>query len=133
MPGGGDLPRGRAARQVGALREDQLRLRRRDGDGEQARRRVRHRAQRPEPTPRVEARSEPSGKHGRIRLWILMPDDVHELSALYALDVLDDEERATFERHLAECERCRAELAGLRDAAGSLAFAVEGPAPPPEL
>jgi anti-sigma factor RsiW len=62
-----------------------------------------------------------------------MPDDVHELSALYALDVLDDDERASFERHLAECERCRAELAGLRDAAGSLAFAVEGPAPPSEL
>jgi len=62
-----------------------------------------------------------------------MPEDVHELSALYALDVLDDEERARFERHLAECERCQAELAGLRDAAGSLAFAVEGPAPPPEL
>jgi anti-sigma factor RsiW len=62
-----------------------------------------------------------------------MPDDVHELSALYALDVLDDEQRASFERHLAECERCQAELAGLRDAAGSLAFAVEGPVPPPEL
>lgn len=62
-----------------------------------------------------------------------MPEDVHELSALYALDVLDDEERASFERHLADCERCRAELAGLRDAAGALAFATEGPAPPPDL
>jgi anti-sigma factor RsiW len=62
-----------------------------------------------------------------------MPEDVHDLSALYALDVLTDEERASFERHLQECERCRTELAGLRDAAGSLAFAVEGPAPPPEL
>jgi anti-sigma factor RsiW len=62
-----------------------------------------------------------------------MPDDVHELSALYALDVLDDDERASFERHLDECERCRAELDGLRDAAGSLAFAVEGPAPPDVL
>ncbi len=62
-----------------------------------------------------------------------MPDDVHELSALYALDVLDDDDRASFERHLDECDRCRSELAGLRDAAGSLAFAVEGPAPPPDL
>ena len=62
-----------------------------------------------------------------------MPDHVNGLSALYALDVLDDDERASFERHLDECERCRAELAGLRDAAGALAFAVEGPAPPPEL
>jgi anti-sigma factor RsiW len=62
-----------------------------------------------------------------------MPDDVHELSALYALDVLDDDDRTSFERHLDQCERCRSELAGLRDAAGSLAFAVEGPAPPPDL
>src|SRR5437763_16732909 len=62
-----------------------------------------------------------------------MPDDVHELSALYALDVLDDEERATFERHLDGCERCRTELRGLRDTAGALAFAVEGPPPPLEL
>jgi anti-sigma-K factor RskA len=62
-----------------------------------------------------------------------MPEDVHELSALYALDVLSGEERARFEEHLDGCERCRSELEGLRDAASSLAFAVEGPAPPPEL
>ena len=62
-----------------------------------------------------------------------MADDVHELSALYALDVLSGEERARFEEHLDECDRCRADLAGLRDAASSLAFAVEGPPPPPEL
>jgi len=62
-----------------------------------------------------------------------MADDVHELSALYALDVLSGDERTRFEQHLDECERCRRDLAGLRDAAGSLAFAVEGPDPPPEL
>jgi len=62
-----------------------------------------------------------------------MADDVHELSALYALDVLTSEERAQFEQHLVECERCRTDLAGLRDAASSLAFAVEGPSPPAEL
>jgi anti-sigma factor RsiW len=61
-----------------------------------------------------------------------MPDELHELSALYALDVLDADERARFEKHLAECERCRSELAGLRDAASGLAF-VEGPAPPAGL
>jgi anti-sigma factor RsiW len=61
-----------------------------------------------------------------------MPDELHELSALYALDVLDADERARFEEHLAECERCKNELAGLRDAASGLAF-VEGPAPPPAL
>jgi anti-sigma-K factor RskA len=62
-----------------------------------------------------------------------MADDVHDLSALYALDVLSGDERARFEDHLDDCERCRTELAGLRDAAGSLAFAVAGPAPPPAL
>jgi anti-sigma factor RsiW len=61
-----------------------------------------------------------------------MPDDLHELSALYALDVLDAGERARYEDHLAECEECRAELASLRDTAAGLAF-VPGPPPPAEL
>jgi anti-sigma-K factor RskA len=62
-----------------------------------------------------------------------MADDVHELSALYALDVLSDDERAQFEQHLEDCGRCRAEIDGLRTAGSSLAFAVEGPPPPAEL
>ena len=62
-----------------------------------------------------------------------MADDVHELSALYALDVLSRDERARFEEHLDDCDRCRSDLAGLRDAGSSLAFAIAGPAPPPEL
>jgi hypothetical protein len=61
-----------------------------------------------------------------------MTDDLHELSALYALDVLDRDERDRFEAHLEGCERCRDELGGLRDAASALAF-VEGPGPPAEL
>jgi anti-sigma factor RsiW len=61
-----------------------------------------------------------------------MPDDLHELSALYALDVLDADERERFEEHLADCERCQGELASLRDTASSLAF-VPGPPPPLEL
>jgi hypothetical protein len=61
-----------------------------------------------------------------------MPDELHELSALYALDVLDPDERARFEEHLAECERCSNELASLRDAASGLGF-VEGPPPPAVL
>jgi hypothetical protein len=62
-----------------------------------------------------------------------MADDLHELSALYALDALDGDDRVRFEEHLDDCERCRAELNGLRGAAGALAFAVAGPAPPAEL
>ncbi len=61
-----------------------------------------------------------------------MPDDLHELSALYALDVLDADERVRFEAHLAGCDRCSSELAGLRNAATALAF-VDGPPPPVEL
>jgi anti-sigma factor RsiW len=62
-----------------------------------------------------------------------MDDDLHTLSAPYALDALSGEDRARFESHLATCERCRDEIAGLQDASTSLAFAVEGPAPPAEL
>ncbi len=56
--------------------------------------------------------------------------DLHELAAGYALDALDADDRQAFESHLAECERCRAELAGLSETVGTLAFAVE--AAPPE-
>jgi anti-sigma-K factor RskA len=62
-----------------------------------------------------------------------MAEDLHELSALYALDVLSGDERARFEEHLEDCDRCRAEIEGLRTTASSLAFAVEGPPPPAEL
>jgi len=56
--------------------------------------------------------------------------DVHALSGAYAVDALDDLERAAFERHLAECPECRAEVASLREAASTLAetTAVEPPA-----
>lgn len=62
-----------------------------------------------------------------------MTNDLHELSALYALDALADDDRARFEAHLAECEQCRRELASLTDTSASLAFTVEGPAPPSAL
>ena len=62
-----------------------------------------------------------------------MPDDLHELSALYALDALTGEDRERFERHLDECGDCRRELGGLREAGASLAYSAEGPAPPTEL
>lgn len=62
-----------------------------------------------------------------------MSDDLHELSALYALDVLDRDGRTRFEAHLAGCETCRVSLDELRAAAGALAFVGEGPPPPAAL
>ena len=62
-----------------------------------------------------------------------MAADPHSLVAPYALHALDDEEAHAFEEHLAACERCREELAGLREAAAGMAYGAEGPAPPPEL
>lgn len=47
--------------------------------------------------------------------------EIHALSGAYAVDALDDIERAQFERHLAECAECRAEVASLRDTASLLA------------
>ncbi|GAA3613370.1 anti-sigma factor [Microlunatus ginsengisoli] len=50
----------------------------------------------------------------------------------YALDALDEGERAAFERHLAGCEQCRRELAEFTETAARLA-ALSETAPPPEL
>jgi anti-sigma-K factor RskA len=47
--------------------------------------------------------------------------DIHALSGAYAVDALDDAERDQFERHLAECESCRAEVVSLQEAASLLA------------
>jgi anti-sigma-K factor RskA len=62
-----------------------------------------------------------------------MPDDPHSLVAPYALDALDEREEKEFEQHLALCERCREELAGLREAAAARAVGAPRAAPPPEL
>lgn len=59
--------------------------------------------------------------------------DLHELTAGYALDALDADERERYEAHLATCERCRAELQGFWQVSGALATAAGGPAPPPAL
>jgi len=50
-----------------------------------------------------------------------MNGDIHALSGAYAVDALDDLERARFERHLSECAECRAEVDGLREAAALMA------------
>ena len=56
--------------------------------------------------------------------------DLHEQVAAYALDALDGDERRAFEAHLAGCERCRADLAGLTETAGTLGLAADAAEPP---
>src|SRR5439155_20966529 len=43
------------------------------------------------------------------------------------------DERREYEAHLSRCERCRDDLAAFSEAATSLAYAVDSPAPPPQL
>lgn len=59
--------------------------------------------------------------------------DTHDLTAAYALHALDAEEREAYEEHLAQCARCRDELAQLQESAAALAWAAEAPAPPAAL
>lgn len=60
-------------------------------------------------------------------------DDLHDLTASYALDALDEDERRAYEDHLRDCDECRAELASMSGTVGVLASATEGPVPPAEL
>lgn len=50
-------------------------------------------------------------------------DEIHEMTALYLVDALDDPERLRYEQHLDDCASCRAELIELGhgpDASGSI-------------
>jgi hypothetical protein len=58
---------------------------------------------------------------------------LHDLTAAYALDALDEDERRRYEAHLAHCEQCRDELGSLSEAATALSFGAAGPEPPPQL
>lgn len=58
---------------------------------------------------------------------------LHELSAAYALDALDDDDLRAFEAHLAGCTRCREDVAAFRATAAALAQDVEPVAPPEAL
>src|SRR5512134_3139208 len=62
-----------------------------------------------------------------------MEAGIHELTAGYALDALDPEERSAYEAHLAGCEHCREELASFWETTEALAVAASGPAPSPAL
>ena len=59
--------------------------------------------------------------------------DIHELTAGYALDALDPDDRERYEEHLATCESCREELQGFWQVSSALAHAAGGPAPPASL
>jgi len=61
-----------------------------------------------------------------------MTSDIHALVGAYALDAVDDLERAAFDRHVAECASCRAELDELRETAARLADPAWS-VPPPRL
>jgi anti-sigma-K factor RskA len=61
-----------------------------------------------------------------------LPDNMHVLTGSYALDALDAQERAEFERHLQHCPSCQAEVRGLRETAARLAIA-RAAQPPAQL
>jgi anti-sigma-K factor RskA len=58
--------------------------------------------------------------------------DIHTLAGAYALDAVDDLERAAFERHLGECEMCAVEVAEFRETVTRLADGAWS-VPPPHL
>jgi len=57
-------------------------------------------------------------------------DDIHDLTALYIVDALDDLERHRYEAHLPTCPDCRAELELLDRGLGEYVDDVTEPAPP---
>lgn len=61
-----------------------------------------------------------------------MSIDIHALSGAYAVDAVDEFERAQFERHLAGCAACRAEVDSLREAS-SLIGETSAVTPPDSL
>ena len=63
-----------------------------------------------------------------------MPEtvDIHALAGAYALDAVDDLERAAFDRHLRDCSSCATEVGELRETAAWLTHTV-AETPPPRL
>jgi len=60
------------------------------------------------------------------------PTEIHTLAGAYALDALTEFERASFARHVADCEACATEVAELRETASRFGGAAWD-APPPSL
>ena len=59
-------------------------------------------------------------------------ESLHALSGAYAVDAVDDDERAAFEEHLRGCHDCQDEVASLREAAALMADDA-AMTPPPSL
>jgi anti-sigma-K factor RskA len=62
-----------------------------------------------------------------------METGIHELTAGYALDALDADERSAYEAHLATCASCQQELELFWRTTEALAVAASGPEPSPAL
>ena len=62
-----------------------------------------------------------------------METGIHELTAGYALDALEADERRAYEDHLPDCAQCQEDLVSFWEVTGALALAATGPEPPPEL
>jgi anti-sigma-K factor RskA len=58
-----------------------------------------------------------------------METGIHELTAGYALDALDADERSAYEAHLAGCRHCQQELESFWETTEALAVAASGPEP----
>ncbi|MBL0804656.1 zf-HC2 domain-containing protein, partial [Streptomyces albidoflavus] len=58
--------------------------------------------------------------------------ELHTLTGAYALHALPEEERAAFDRHLADCPACTTEVAELTATAARLGLA-EAAVPPPAM
>lgn len=56
-------------------------------------------------------------------------DEIHDLTALYIVDALDDIERRRYESHLADCPDCQAELEELDSGFGEYVAASAEPVP----
>jgi anti-sigma factor RsiW len=62
-----------------------------------------------------------------------MEAGIHALTAGYALDALDPEDRRAYEAHLGACADCREELGRMWQTSEALAVAASGPEPPAAL
>ncbi|MEV0202373.1 zf-HC2 domain-containing protein, partial [Nonomuraea sp. NPDC050691] len=58
-----------------------------------------------------------------------MTDELHALSGAYAVHALPEGEVVLFERHLAGCAACAAEVRRLRETAARLALPLAEPPP----